>query len=480
MMSKTEILHLSDIHFRQQKGDITFRQEIREKMIQAVQNHLDEHNIELDVVAVTGDIAFSAKDHEYEEAENFFKNLQKILPQKSQILIVPGNHDVDRKGVSSIHPLHTVVKEGLKIDELLDTPEEIGRYISPKFESFRAFVDRIHPGLYTSTNDYYWVKNFPGKDVSFLGLNSSWACESSSDRGNITLGYPQVTNAFRQSKSKNKILLMHHPFDWFNEKDFYRYNGELEKNCSLVLYGHNHFDNARVIKTPSASYIYLGANASYTKAKELIIGFQFISLEYVSKGAAVTVYPYKLESRDGLRFVHDRDRWDKQKGEPCFRMETFEDDEKPQKSKTKKTKREFPPGIPKEYKEWVKKFHSKIESDPFIKKGEGDNVNLQDVYISIETKNPFYIDKATWMTADEIRKRSRQKESEQVDEKYKKKTFIDIEELVGFKKCILLQGSAGTGKTTLSKHLAYTIIHDTCMDSLKGYLLVDYPGFFEA
>lgn len=128
--------------------------------------------------------------------------------------------------------------------------------------------------------------------------------------------------------------------------------------------------------------------------------------------------------------------------------------------------------IPKEYKEWVKRFHSKIESDPFIKKGEGDNVNLQDVYISIETKNPFYIDKATWMTADEIRKRSRQKEPQQVDEKYKKKAFIDIEELVGLKKCILLQGGAGTGKTTLIKHLAYTIIQNTCMDSLKGYLPV--------
>lgn len=130
------------------------------------------------------------------------------------------------------------------------------------------------------------------------------------------------------------------------------------------------------------------------------------------------------------------------------------------------------PAIPGEYKEWVLKFHSKIESDPFIKKGEGDNVNLQDVYISIETKNPFYIDKATWMTADEIRKRKRQKESEQVEKKYKKKTFIDIEELIGLKKCILLQGGAGTGKTTLIKHLAYTIIHDTCMDYLKGYLPV--------
>ncbi|MCP5054572.1 MAG: SUMF1/EgtB/PvdO family nonheme iron enzyme, partial [bacterium] len=49
---------------------------------------------------------------------------------------------------------------------------------------------------------------------------------------------------------------------------------------------------------------------------------------------------------------------------------------------------------------------------------------------------------------------------------------IDVEELVGNRNLVLLRGGAGMGKTTLIKHLAYTIVHNTCQPSLKGYLPV--------
>jgi formylglycine-generating enzyme required for sulfatase activity len=41
---------------------------------------------------------------------------------------------------------------------------------------------------------------------------------------------------------------------------------------------------------------------------------------------------------------------------------------------------------------------------------------------------------------------------------------------VGRKNRILLRGGAGTGKTTLIKHLAYTITHNSCLSDLKDYL----------
>lgn len=327
-MSKIEILHLSDIHFRKQTTDITFRQEVRGEMIQAIQKHLAEYKVKLDVVAVTGDIAFSGEKNEYKEAECFFKNLQKVLPEKTQILMVPGNHDVNRDRVSSIFSLHSVVQQGSTINQLLENLEEIKRYISPKFENFGEFVECVHPGLYSSSTSLYWIKDFPGKNVSFFGLNSCWACENEDDKNNITLGYAQVMGALKNPKYKNKVALMHHPFNWLNSGDLNLYKDKVLKNCSLVLHGHTHDYNHLVTMFPSDSCICLGTNASYTKDKNGFIGFQFISWEFVQDGTVLTVWPYKLETEGGFRFNHDSSRWYKQGDKPFFRLETFKQKKK--------------------------------------------------------------------------------------------------------------------------------------------------------
>jgi 3',5'-cyclic AMP phosphodiesterase CpdA len=110
-MSKIEILHLSDIHFKKDKDDEnkTFRKDVRAKMLAKIKEHIGRNNLDLDFVAVTGDIAFSGK--EYEEAKSFFKELKSVLPEKTIFLVVPGNHDVYRANVSKFFSLHDIVKK---------------------------------------------------------------------------------------------------------------------------------------------------------------------------------------------------------------------------------------------------------------------------------------------------------------------------------------------------------------------------------
>jgi 3',5'-cyclic AMP phosphodiesterase CpdA len=70
-MSEIAILHLSDIHFKEKKDEDrkSFREDVRAKMLAKIKEHIDSNNLDLDFVAVTGDIAFSGK--EYEEAKSF-------------------------------------------------------------------------------------------------------------------------------------------------------------------------------------------------------------------------------------------------------------------------------------------------------------------------------------------------------------------------------------------------------------------------
>jgi formylglycine-generating enzyme required for sulfatase activity/calcineurin-like phosphoesterase family protein/energy-coupling factor transporter ATP-binding protein EcfA2 len=469
-MSKIEILHLSDIHFKKKKDDErkSFRKDVRAKMLAKIKEHIGRNNLDLDFVAVTGDIAFSGK--EYEEAKSFFDDLKSILPEKTVFLPVPGNHDVDRDKVSKFFSLHDNVVKKQKTDAFLEDKEAIKSYINVKFESFRQFVEGLNHDLYSSEDDYFWVKNFEDKNVSFLGLNSCWASENDRDRFNITLGLPQVTKALEISTIPNKILLMHHPFNWFSEQDFNISHGELFNNCELVLHGHIHTDKAFVFRDPTNSYICLGANASYTNEKEGRLGFQFVRVEFQEKGAAVRVWPYILDDRRN-EFVPDRERWKKQEGREYFDLNTFEFPSG--ESTVIEPPIEPPQKIPAEYKDWVQKFHSTISYDQLAKKGEVLPVQLLEVYIPLETANPFHKAEMDRLSKDrEEKSRLELKDEFEGEAELKEPATIDIEALLGRVNCILLRGKAGMGKTTLIKHLANTITKGSCQSSLRDYLPV--------
>ena len=132
-----------------------------------------------------------------------------------------------------------------------------------------------------------------------------------------------------------------------------------------------------------------------------------------------------------------------------------------------------PKKIPPEYKDWVREFHSTISYDQLAKKGEALPVQLIEVYIPLETANPFHkaemerLSKARGGKSLLVLKDELGKEAE-----LKEPATIDIEALLGRVNCILLRGKAGMGKTTLIKHLANTITEGSCQSSLRDYLPV--------
>jgi formylglycine-generating enzyme required for sulfatase activity len=231
--------------------------------------------------------------------------------------------------------------------------------------------------------------------------------------------------ALDMSTISNKIVLMHHPFDWFYEQDFDKSHVELSKNCGLMLHGHIHADKAFVFKDPTNSYICLGANASYTNNRNGRIGFQFVRVEFQEKGVDVRVWPYILDDRRN-EFVPDRERWKVQEGKEYFDLNTFEFSY--DESTVIKPSIEPPQKIPVEYKDWVRNFHSTISYAQLAKKGEVLPVQLLEVYIPLETANPFHKAEMERMSKDR--------------------------------------------KTTLIKHLANTITEGSCQSSLRDYLPV--------
>ena len=455
------ILHLSDLHFKRNEREDRpdFRKDIGRKMVAAIKEHLKKPP-QLDLIAITGDIAYNGKD--YQEALAFFEQLKAIVPETAVFLPVPGNHDVDRDQISPFFSLQENVIQKNRIELFLNNPTEIKRSISAKFWAYRDFAVRLNPNLYPSEADYFWMQNYDNLRVSVLGLNSAWASEGDQDRMRIALGYPQVLKALEQSAYPNRIILLHHPlYNWLEEEDLTSCTREIFRNSRLLLYGHTHTDQALVFRNPSQSCLCLGANASYTNDRQGFIGFQFVRADFRDHGVQVRVWPYCYDARDGL-IKPDRNRWESQQGRECFDLDTFT--QVPQG-----TGIQLPLVIPKVYQDWVKEFHSAIAFDQLAKKGEALPVQLLEVYIPLETNNPFHrLEHENVLPEKSKRKKASKKDS--TPETKKEPEMIDIETLLGRVDCLLLQGKAGTGKTTLIKHLANIILQGIGPESLWGYL----------
>jgi len=459
-MSKITILHLSDIHFKKKKKEENkaFRQTVQQRLIDAVEAHNKEYGSP-DVVAVTGDIAFSGKEHEYKEAAGFFDKLKRVLPEGTEFLPVPGNHDVDRDRIRKWFSLYRIVNEN-ESDEFLYDKDGVKDFVNVKFKAYLAFARQLNPSIYKNAADYFWVKKVEDKGISFLGLNSAWASEGDNDRFHIALGYRQVLDALEKEEVKeipNRVVLMHHStINWLKDFETGSTRVEVFRQCQLVLHGHTHSDNALVFKDPGDACICLGANASYTGEKEGFIGFQFMEVEYIKKGIRVKVWPYKWEAQRN-EFVPHRERWRSQEGKAWFVIEAVEP------AKEKKLDDTALLQVPEDYRNWVREFHSILPMDQLARKGEVVLISLPAVYIPLETANPFHKP----VEEKDMKKRDKGGEGEP-----KEPAAIDIEELMGRVNCLLLRGTAGMGKTTLIKHLAYSLTHGSGPETLRGYLPV--------
>ena len=460
-MSEVNILHLSDIHFKSAEAEDykTGRKMITKKLIAAI-TEFTKKNPTPDYIAVTGDIAFSGT--EYTEAGEFFQTLRTILPA-AVILPVPGNHDLNRKEINEFLSLQGIVTDG-RAEKFLENSKQVRQEILPKFSAFQEFVRQWNDGLYCGEDDYFWVYSDQNRNLSFLGLNSCWACEGNLDQMHIALGYPQLVSALdRSEETACRILLMHHPpVNWL--KDFERgpTAREVFRNCCLVLHGHTHGDSALVWTDPSDACICIGANASYTNHKENgFLGFQFIHLEWTSDNVKAKIWPYILDDRR-YDFVPDRERWRSQNGKPFFELMGRTD---PLETMTPATV----PDFPAVYRDWIMAFHSQMDIEHLSRKGEAITVDLPELYIPLETVNPFHREELE--TALKKRNPKGDLPEDSIEQIETTETpYIDIEKLLSREKCLVLRGPAGMGKTTLVKHLTYAAAHGKSVGDLNQCL----------
>ena len=239
----TAFVHLSDIHFGQEVGSELFiHDDVKDRLIDdAADLVMNLAGGQAAGLIITGDIAYSGKHEEYQRAGEWLDRLTEAIGcEKTAVQIVPGNHDIDRDGISSGCQLmlDQIIAGGeSKLDEFL--ADELDREVLyGRFAAYRKFaeaydcpLDKVG-GLASDRK----LELATGRVLRFIGLNSALVCSAHDQKGRLLLGARQ--HVLPSNLGEELVVLCHHPLNWLQDsEDARRY---IRSRARVFMCGHEH------------------------------------------------------------------------------------------------------------------------------------------------------------------------------------------------------------------------------------------------
>jgi predicted phosphohydrolase len=272
-------LHLSDLHFGA-RGEEVLHQANTE-FFQGIKRLANIQATPPDIVLLSGDIAFSGKPEQYEQADVFLSTLWEVLRDvygncNPILLCVPGNHDLIRPTRSDVlqYDVFNRYAESTDDDPSVRLINEMlwdvkkAEILESLFSGYRGWWNRkvreasnrhdvkIHssyiPGDICA--EIHIEDAFP---LCIVGMNSAWLQYNDANfEGKLSIPTRQFQAALPHSggnpldlfkKYERALLFMHHPPSWFSATAQNRFNSEIfvPDRFDMCLYGHMHAGRAR-------------------------------------------------------------------------------------------------------------------------------------------------------------------------------------------------------------------------------------------
>lgn len=233
------LLQLSDIHMRDDNNSIFKRVE---KLIDAIQNELlDIENI---VIIISGDIAYSGRVQEYNQAMTLIDSIKVKVKNHTgkqvYFVLVPGNHDCDFE-IESKKVRDTLIKD-INENGVADIDESIIEQCCIVQNNFVDFSDCYESGkiLYKDRLLKIIEYNFDNYIMIFYCFNTSWISQKYEQYGSLTFPLSIYPKDFFGYKSNISISILHHPFNWQNPNNAREIMRHLENTSDLIITGHEH------------------------------------------------------------------------------------------------------------------------------------------------------------------------------------------------------------------------------------------------
>jgi hypothetical protein len=237
-------LHLSDFHVgKDEYGQSCLFKYILHNVQQAISDGKPPH-----AVFITGDIANSGKESEYETfLMDFLWPLQDLLtntPSADRIFVVPGNHDVTRSQARAIRTRDLLSHIPTFLDPTVDAQFERTTLL-PRF---KAFIDNDST---TGGAQSHWISSAAGSltrrllfgahKIGVLCLNSAWLSSEGEDRHFLSPGKGILEKGLEELEDTEIVfVLAHHPIDWFVDEEVSSIVSLLSMRPVVYLCGHLH------------------------------------------------------------------------------------------------------------------------------------------------------------------------------------------------------------------------------------------------
>lgn len=243
------LLHFSDIHFKYPDCcnlDTDPNVSIRDTLRVDISDYCSKDSKNIDAILITGDIAFSGRQEEYEAASSWIEELcESTGCSKLDVYVVPGNHDVNRTDADQLI-LNTIREALSNLKDEKERTSQLDKYLSDStasnvilypMQNYNTFAAKYSCGI--SDKKTFWNQNIPiSEDVnlSIRGLTTTVLSSKKDSCGKLIIDQRQTN--FRKEAGQLYLTMMHHPCDWFINSDNIR--DQLDNHIQIQLFGHKH------------------------------------------------------------------------------------------------------------------------------------------------------------------------------------------------------------------------------------------------
>ncbi|MGZ4314207.1 MAG: metallophosphoesterase [Gaiellaceae bacterium] len=284
-------VHLSDLHFRDGSSGLAQREAgLRNRLLDDIPKAVGLTRAgTVEAILITGDIARSGQQAEYQVAREWLDQLCSLLEiSPTKTLTCPGNHDVDRtrlgetrmKSNEDLRRCSEPLMDAM-IDRLLGEPDQA---VLAPLENYNEFA----AGTACSIEDFLAWELPPiafggGYSVSVRGATSVVNSDENDGPGTMAVQSNQLR--VNQYPGRLNLLLIHHsPHFWIKPVP-----GPAQYGHHLALYGHTHQPHHQVV---NGTCLELTAGAVHPEESEMfaIPGYNVIEISVAdptdSSGAA--------------------------------------------------------------------------------------------------------------------------------------------------------------------------------------------------
>jgi Calcineurin-like phosphoesterase len=231
------VLHLSDIHIKS-SGDWILDK--ASSIAACVYSSLPDASVVL--VIVSGDIAFSGKPDQYNEAEKLFLGIRAAIETEKKMPVhfafCAGNHDCD---FSLGNKTRTLALNGVRADpsQFDDSILATGASVQ---SAYREFANKLASAAETRVGDDLWTCHrftVEGKEIVIDSINVAWCSNLHEEPGTLIFPHERYVQRLHETVDI-RLSVLHHPLNWFSQASYRPFRELIRGVANVVISGHEH------------------------------------------------------------------------------------------------------------------------------------------------------------------------------------------------------------------------------------------------